>query len=148
MDKDGTPDNNEQYWISCGDIEGQGRHSRAIYNDVINNNQVHLKEFIDLGKAVTDRFLEIFSAVLAISPESKDFLTKLYSHTNNSGTHVRLLKCPPKPENAQVNLQPQYVPTAPSLKFRSTYVLDGGSELEIILINREVVDRLIRCYLH
>ncbi|CAN8103244.1 unnamed protein product [Discula destructiva] len=106
VDKDGTPDNNEQYWISCGDIEGTGKHSRAIYNDVINSKQDQLKEFIDLGKEVTDTFLEIFSAVLGIPPESNDFLPKLYSHTNNCGTHVRLLKCPPKPENAKVSLQP------------------------------------------
>ncbi|KAI7786604.1 2og-fe oxygenase [Diaporthe eres] len=106
VDKDGTPDNNEQYWISCGDIEGTGRHSRAIYNDVINRKNAQLKEFIDLGKAVTDRFLEVFSAVLAIPPESEDYLTKLYSHTNDCGSHVRLLKCPPKPKDAKVSLQP------------------------------------------
>lgn len=109
VDKDGTPDNNEQYWISCGDIEGAGRHSRAIYNDVINSKNAQLRDFIDLGKAVTDRFLEVFSAVLAIPPESEDYLTNLYSHTNNCGSHVRLLKCPPKPKDAKVSLQPQYV---------------------------------------
>lgn len=109
VDKDGTPDNNEQYWISCGDIEGVGKHSRAIYNDVIKGKNAQLKEFIDLGKAVTDRFLEVFSAVLAIPPESEDYLTKQYSHTNNCGSHVRLLKCPPKPKDAKVSLQPQYV---------------------------------------
>ncbi|KAG8161067.1 hypothetical protein KVR01_009331 [Diaporthe batatas] len=106
VDKDGTPDNNEQYWISCGDIEGVGRHSRAIYNDVIKGKNAQLKEFIDLGKAVTDRFLEVFSVVLAIPPESEDHLTKLYSHTNDCGSHVRLLKCPPKPQNVKPSLQP------------------------------------------
>lgn len=109
VDKEGTPDNNEQYWISCGDIEGVGKHSRAIYNDVIKGKNAQLKEFIDLGKAVTDGFLEVFSAVLAIPPESEDYLTKQYSHTNNCGSHVRLLKCPPKPKDAKVSLQPQYV---------------------------------------
>ncbi|KAK6076366.1 hypothetical protein SCUP515_05529 [Seiridium cupressi] len=105
VDKEGTPDNNEQYWIGCGDIEGKG-HSRALYNDVINNKMTQLQEFIDLGKAVTDRFLVIFSAILGVGPESEDFLPKLHSHSNNSGSHVRLLKCPPKPENAIVSLQP------------------------------------------
>lgn len=106
IDKKGTPDNNEQYWIGCGDIEGNGR-SRAVYNDVINNEMDHLQEFIDLGKTVTDRFLQIFSAILGIDPKSDDFLPKLHSHSNNSGSHVRLLKCPPKPESAEVSLQPQ-----------------------------------------
>ena len=106
VDKAGTPDNNEQYWIGCGDIDGNGR-SRAMYNDVINSRMEQLKEFIDCGKAVTDKFLMIFSAILGISPDSKDFLPNLHSHSNNSGSHVRLLKCPPKPEGAQVNLQPQ-----------------------------------------
>lgn len=79
---------------------------------MINGKNAQLKEFIDLGKAVTDRFLEVFSAVLAIPPESEDYLTKLYSHTNDCGSHVRLLKCPPKPKDAKVSLQPQYVYTA------------------------------------
>ncbi|KAI1503155.1 hypothetical protein F5X99DRAFT_425967 [Biscogniauxia marginata] len=105
VDKEGTRDNNEQYWIGCGDIEGKGR-SRAIYNEVIINRMDHLKEFIDLGKAVSDRFLLIFSAILGLGPESDDFLPKLHSHSNNSGSHVRLLKCPPKPDNANASLQP------------------------------------------
>ncbi|KAI1176526.1 hypothetical protein F4777DRAFT_587933 [Nemania sp. FL0916] len=105
VDKDGTRDNNEQYWIGCGDIDGNGR-SRAIYNDVIKNKMNQLRDFIELGKTVTDRFLWIFSAILGLTPEDGDYLTKLYSHSNNSGSHVRLLKCPPKPKNAQINLQP------------------------------------------
>jgi hypothetical protein len=108
VDKDGTPDNNEQYWIGCGDIEGRA-HSRAVYNEVINSKLDHLQEFIDLGRAVTDKFLAIISAILGLGPENKDYLPKLHSHSNNSGSHVRLLKCPPKPENANVSLQPQYV---------------------------------------
>ncbi|RYP06621.1 hypothetical protein DL765_009418 [Monosporascus sp. GIB2] len=105
VDKEGTRDNNEQYWIGCGDIEGNG-HSRAVYNEVINNKMAQLREFIDLGKAVTDRFLLIFSAILGLGPGSENFLPKLHSHSNNSGSHVRLLKCPPKPENANISLQP------------------------------------------
>ncbi|KAF2972452.1 hypothetical protein GQX73_g1155 [Xylaria multiplex] len=105
VDKEGTLDNNEQYWIGCGDIEGNG-HSRAVYNDVINNKRAQLQEFIDLGKAVTDKFLIILASVLGLGPESPDFLPKLHSHSNNSGSHVRLLRCPPKPENANVSLQP------------------------------------------
>lgn len=107
MDRNGTPDNNEQYWIGCGDIEGSDGHSRAVYNEVIDNKMSQLREFIDLGKTVTDAFLQIFSYVLGIGPESEDFLPKMHSHSNNSGSHVRLLKCPPKPENAIVSLQPQ-----------------------------------------
>lgn len=68
-----------------------------------------LREFADLGKAVTDKFLRIFSAILGLGPDDKDFLPKLHSHSNNSGSHVRLLKCPPVAGNANVNLQPQYV---------------------------------------
>ncbi|KAI1820379.1 Clavaminate synthase-like protein [Xylaria intraflava] len=105
VDKKGTPDNNEQYWIGCGDIEG-GAHSRAVYNEVINGRLDQLQEFIDLGRSVTDKFLAIFSAVLGLGPRDRDYLPKLHSHSNNSGSHVRLLKCPPKPEDAIVSLQP------------------------------------------
>ncbi|KAJ8132905.1 hypothetical protein O1611_g716 [Lasiodiplodia mahajangana] len=105
VDKEGTPDNNEQYWIGCGDIEGRA-HSRAVYNEVINSKLDHLQEFIDLGRAVTDKFLAIISAILGLGAENKDYLPKLHSHSNNSGSHVRLLKCPPKPDNANISLQP------------------------------------------
>ncbi|KAI0436978.1 hypothetical protein F4803DRAFT_571703 [Xylaria telfairii] len=105
VDKEGTPDNNEQYWIGCGDIEGRA-HSRAVYNEVINSRMEHLQEFIDLGRIVTDKFLAIISAILGLGPEHKDYLQKLHSHSNNSGSHVRLLKCPPKPGNTNISLQP------------------------------------------
>ncbi|KAI1167618.1 hypothetical protein F5B18DRAFT_600696 [Nemania serpens] len=105
VDESGTRDNNEQYWIGCGDIAGNGR-SPVAYNEVIKSKNEQLQEFIDLGKAVTDQFLGVLAAVLGLGPEDADFLTKLHSHSNNSGSHVRLLKCPPKPPNSKVSLQP------------------------------------------
>ncbi|KAI0513079.1 hypothetical protein F5B22DRAFT_286153 [Xylaria bambusicola] len=105
VDEEGTRDNNEQYWIGCGDIEGNG-HSPAVYNDVIKNKQAHLKEFIDLGKDITDKFLTILASAIGLGPESPEFLPKLHSHSNNSGSHVRLLKCPPKTGGSHVSLQP------------------------------------------
>ncbi|KAI0809855.1 hypothetical protein GGR55DRAFT_695706 [Xylaria sp. FL0064] len=105
VDEEGTRDNNEQYWIGCGDIEGNG-HSPAIYNDVIKNKHAELQEFIDLGKAITDKFAGILASVLGLGPDSAEFLPKLHSHSNNSGSHVRLLRCPPNPKSSHVNLQP------------------------------------------
>ncbi|KAI0903079.1 hypothetical protein F4823DRAFT_619940, partial [Ustulina deusta] len=105
VDEEGTRDNNEQYWIGCGDIEGNG-HSPALYNEVIDKKKAQLQEFIDLGKAITDKFLAILASVLGLGPESAEFLPKLHSHSNNSGSHVRLLRCPPTPANSNVSLQP------------------------------------------
>ncbi|KAF2173411.1 hypothetical protein M409DRAFT_48394 [Zasmidium cellare ATCC 36951] len=105
VDKDGTRDNNEQYWIGCGDIAGEG-HSRAIYNDVLNAHMHEMKSFQDTGKEMTDQLLMVFAAVLGISADSPDYLPKLHSHSQNSGSHVRLLKCPSRPSAKAANLQP------------------------------------------
>ncbi|KAI0431085.1 hypothetical protein F5Y09DRAFT_355282 [Xylaria sp. FL1042] len=105
VDEEGTRDNNEQYWIGCGDIEGKG-HSPAIYNDVIDKKKAELQQFIDLGKAITDNFAGILASVLGLGPDSAEFLPKLHSHSNNSGSHVRLLRCPPGPKGSHVSLQP------------------------------------------
>ena len=105
IDKDGGRDNNEQYWIGCGDIAGNG-HSRAVYNDVIRAHMDELKDFQEVGKEITDDLLGIFSAVLGMNADSPDYLPKLHSHSQNSGSHVRLLKCPAKASRKTANLQP------------------------------------------
>jgi len=105
IDKDGNRDNNEQYWIGCGDIAGDG-HSAALYNEVIDSHNAELLKFQDLGKRITDHLLAIFSAVLDIHPNSPHYLPGFHSHSQNSGSHVRLLKCPSRASAKSANLQP------------------------------------------
>ncbi|EUC39951.1 hypothetical protein COCMIDRAFT_110053 [Bipolaris oryzae ATCC 44560] len=96
-------DNNQQYYIGCGDLEGFGR-SKAKYNDVLRAAYPEMRNFSSLGKFITNELLDILSTDMNLEPTDPNYLPKLHSHSNNSGTHVRLLKCPASAgENA--NLQ-------------------------------------------
>jgi isopenicillin N synthase-like dioxygenase len=65
-----------------------------------------LQEFARLGKTLTDGILALLSSALGLDPSSPEYLTKMHSHSNNSGTHVRLLKSPANSYRSTPHLQP------------------------------------------
>ncbi|KAF1934441.1 Clavaminate synthase-like protein [Didymella exigua CBS 183.55] len=103
VDKTGRRDNNQQYYIGCGDLDGFGR-SQAKYNNILHAAFPEMRNFSSLGRFITNEVLDILSTDLNLEATDPQYLPKLHSHSNNSGTHVRLLKCPASAgENA--NLQ-------------------------------------------
>lgn len=65
-----------------------------------------LREFTRHGKMLTDAIMALLSASLGLDGGSPDQLIKLHSHSQNSGSHVRLLKSPANMVRETAHLQP------------------------------------------
>ena len=65
-----------------------------------------LREFTRQGKTLTDAVMVLLAASLGLDQASPDHLMKLHSHSQNSGSHVRLLKSPANSVRETAHIQP------------------------------------------
>ncbi|KAF8462366.1 hypothetical protein BDZ91DRAFT_734343 [Kalaharituber pfeilii] len=110
VDKHGNRDNMEHYFLGCRDILGQspaaadgapyeGRKYPAVVRDAFPGP---LTTYTNLCHKVSNLLLKILAQKLGVKPEveggeSTNPLLALHAQTNDSTTHVRFIKAPPRP---------------------------------------------------